>query len=73
MGNFHKLSRFEMKNVLGGVAAPPGGGTCAFSCNGFYGNQTYSKAAAMAQADLNVTSGNCTSATWCCTHCPTYS
>lgn len=57
------LSREEMKNVKGG-------GTCAFSCNGFYGSQTYSQAAAQAQANDNVTSGRCSTATWCCTHCP---
>ena len=67
MKKFEKLSRAEMKNVTGGVADP---GTCAYSCDGFYSPQSFSKATAQAQADENVTSGRCQSATWCCSSCP---
>lgn len=61
------LDREQMKNVKGGVAAP---GTCAYSCNGFYSPQSFSKATAQAEADENITSGRCQTATWCCSSCP---
>lgn len=70
MNNFSKLSRSEMKNVVGGVMAA---GNCAVSCNGFYSSKTYSTlSAAKTSADENVTSGRCSKATYCCDNCPSY-
>lgn len=69
MSNFSKLSRSEMKNVVGGYIAAG----CAVSCDGFYGSKTYSRlSSAKASADENVTSGRCSKATYCCDNCPSY-
>ena len=73
MKTFEKLSRAEMKNVLGGVAAPGGGTTCGIKINGTW----YSVAGGMSEAkgDLGTTgswnNGTVTGTVtnWCCSSC----
>jgi hypothetical protein len=71
MKNFEKLSRAEMKNVLGGVAAPPtGGDCCAHNASWSQSNCGYPSAS---QAEAAATSAAEQDPSqhwyWCCASC----
>jgi hypothetical protein len=64
MKKFEKLSRAEMKNVRGGVAAP-GGNCCCSHVSGDSG----SFSCGMSQADAQKDAAGMKGGLWCCASC----
>ncbi|MDP9075834.1 MAG: hypothetical protein M3O71_00275 [Bacteroidota bacterium] len=65
MSKFNKLSRAEMKNVLGGFVAPPEGGAC---CSHIPGDSS-SWDCGMSMDDAKKSAAGMTGGKWCCASC----